>query len=306
MACPVTGKQQHATREAAEAHQKQLVWTNHAKGQDERSKGLNVYPCPYTCCGAWHVGHSEGPKMPLVYHYTTMDRLEDILAADELRVLDNKAIRIAINEPNPLLWFSWNQTWEHSVIKDPRRKRRNPPTGRAITELHGGGLIRFAAPASVAKKRWNDYLVLNKTPYVQREFMAQRGNPVDWLATNEPVSLDKCRGIEVWYRGAWVDVNDVSDEDFDAYIDGREEAYNAAWLRMAEKVITLADQEDDYKLTLHDDAEMILFDDYIVACKLDEWKQEHLDEIKKFAASLPPEPKRWSHGGKKKRKGRRR
>lgn len=26
------------------------------------------------------------------------------------------------------------------------------------------------------------------------------------------------RNVDVWYRGAWVDVGDVTDEDFDAYL----------------------------------------------------------------------------------------
>ena len=304
MACP-TGKVQHSSREAAEAHQKRLVWKNHVCGQDERSKGLNVYPCPLATCGAWHVGHSHGERMPLVYHYTTMDRLDDILAVDELRPRNGRRLGRAINEPNPLLWFSWNQVWEHSVIKDPRKRRRNPPTGRAITELHGEGLIRFSAPASVAKKRWNDYLLLNETPYVQREFMAQRGNPVDWLATDQPVPLDACRGLEVWYRGAWVDGADVSDEAWEAYIHEREAVYEAAWHRLAEKVLTM-DVDGTDTLKLEDDAETILFDDYMVACHLDEWKQEHLDEIRKFAATLPPPPRAPQHGpGTRKRKRRR-
>ena len=319
MACP-TGKVPHASREAAEAHQKKLVWKNHISGESERSKGLNVYPCPQ--CGAWHVGHSQAETMPLVYHYTTGLRVEDILAADELRPRNGKRINKAINEPNPMLWFSWNPEWEYSVIKDPRpRGQRIPPTGRAITELFGEGLVRFSAPASVAKLRWNDYLARNITPLWQREAMAKRGNPVDWLATDQPVSLDACRTFEVWYRGQWVNGGLVPDADFEAYLAQRKAVYHEAWMRLLDKLIarapkdTKATEADDLlEVALaagpcepppfDNDAEWILYEDYRVAQRERTYLREHLEEIKKdIRMSLPPlfPP----HGGKKRKKKKR-
>src|SRR5688500_18936036 len=66
----------HPTRQAAIDAQKQLVWLNHARGEDARSIGLNAYPCQH--CYAWHVGHL--PQTPTVFHYTRLTVLTAILA----------------------------------------------------------------------------------------------------------------------------------------------------------------------------------------------------------------------------------
>ena len=304
MACP-TGKVPHATREAALEHQKKLVYKNHLAGQTERSKGLNVYPCPQ--CAAWHVGHSEGPKMPLVYHYTVARYLDRILEAGELRPRNSREVSMAINEPNPLLWFSWNPDWEHSCIKDPRpaQRRGTPPTGRAITELWGQGLLRFGAPATVAKLRWNDYLTLNTTPIVQREMMAQRGNPVDWLATDAPVPLSTCKAYEVWMHGRWVAWDTLDGDEFDVYLEGRKDVYEEALWRLGKKVLATTNWDEMATITLDDDAEKILYDDYMVDMRQMEWGRLHIEEVRKFAATLPT-PHEWSHGGKRKSKRKKR
>lgn len=293
MKCPTTGKESHATREAAQDHQSRLVYRNYLDGESERSKGLNVYPCQ--ACEAWHVGHTNTPKMPLVYHYTVQRYLDRILASGALKPPTSRAARArsaAFNEPNPLLWFSWNSVWEYSVLKDPRpRDKQIPPTGRAITELWGEGLIRFSAPASVAKLRWNDYLARNDTPGVQRKLMSQWGNPADWLATDQPVPLTSCRAIEVWYNGCWVDCASVSD-DFDTYIEGRQETYLVALYRLLDKM-------DQHGLDVvgEDDAERILLEDYRQDSRIHAWKQDHLDEIRQFAANM-----RVKHGRRRRRR----
>lgn len=275
--CPF-GKIQHATREAALEHQKRLVWKNHLAGQAEKSKGLNVYPCP--SCSDWHVGHSTDGTMPLVYHYTVGMYLDRIQRA--LRPRSPKAPSAAINEPKPLLWFSWNAVWEQSVTKDPRPPslRVSPPTGRAVTECAADGLIRFGAPASVAKLRWNDYLALNYTPSVVRESMAQRGNPVEWLATDQPVLLTECRAFEVYYQGRWVNGATVSDEEFKAYLDGRPAAYAAAGKRLNAKMrgkeVVLLQQ-----LQPEDEAEAILREDYLTFFREEDFKLAHTDELER-------------------------
>lgn len=73
-------KIQHATREDALEHQKQLVFRNQLAGRPDRSDGLHVYPCPD--CGALHVGHVE--RLPLVWHYTTCSVLDAILESGAL------------------------------------------------------------------------------------------------------------------------------------------------------------------------------------------------------------------------------
>jgi len=277
-----SGKVSHPSREAALAHQKALIFKNNLEGVPERSKGLNVYPCPE--CADWHVGHKPD-ETPLVYHYTTGYHLDLILKAKKLRPRNAKKESRAINEPKPLLWFSWNAIWELSVLKDPRPSwaRSVVPTGRAITELCNGGLVRFSAPAFVAKLRWYDYLVRNKTPKLQQEMMTQIGNPIEWLATDRPVPLSECRAVEVWYHGQWVDRLSVSDEEFEAYLAGRNKAYKAAWERLsAREPIALSPDAND--------AEVILFEDYLQEVREHNWIQTHRAEIDRFKATLKRTP----------------
>jgi hypothetical protein len=73
-------KIQHATRDEALEHQKQLVFKNASSGDSERSRGLNVFPCDD--CGFWHVGHAE--TLPLVWHYTSCAQLDKIMESDRL------------------------------------------------------------------------------------------------------------------------------------------------------------------------------------------------------------------------------
>jgi hypothetical protein len=247
-------KVKHATREDAIAHLKRLVWTNHYQRQDSRSKGLGVYPCGQ--CGAFHVGHQE--SLPLVWHYTIVTPyLERISASDALkpgrasrpprRVLDRLTPELRafalyyMSEPEPLLWFSRNPEWDYSVMKIrvSRSKRyhefseAHDPTGRAyvgraLTEVVGEGLLRFGVRPSLAKLRWSDYLDRNPTTRELRYAMTRYGNPTEWLATDERVPLAEVSAIEVYYRGAWVDVRSISGEDFDAYIESRRTVYSAA------------------------------------------------------------------------------
>jgi hypothetical protein len=222
-------KVKHPTRETALEHVKALLAKNHARGQSERSANLGVYPCDE--CGAWHVGHH--PTAPLVWHYTIGLRLEPILADNFLKParprlyskkkkfrrlsrVEREQLKV-FDEPAPLLWFSRNLDWEYSVQKG-EMKPGVLARGRIDHEIAGRGLVRFGVPASFAKLRWSDYLRLNPTPNNVRDAMARSGNPVEWLATDEPVSLKWARAIQVHYRGAWVNVGDVTDEEFDRYL----------------------------------------------------------------------------------------
>ena len=228
MACS-TGKVEHPTRDAAEAAQKKLVYDNHVKGEDAKSAGLNVYPCPD--CGAWHVGHSS-LQTPTAYHYGLATELDAILGADALvpdrprrlppslrrkytgRLL---ALYLALEERDPMVWFSWNAAWDFRGIPHPGvfvpRTRDEP----ASVRMHEG-IVRIGVPASVVKLRWSDYLQRNKTTRVMRNAVAELGNPADWLATDTAVPPAAFRSIDVWHRGAWVAVGDVTDDEYAAYL----------------------------------------------------------------------------------------
>jgi hypothetical protein len=262
-------KVRHPTREAALDHIKRLAWLNHTSGQSERSAGLAAYPCDR--CGAWHVGHQQ--TAPPCYHYTVGANLAAILKADALRPArprratfrrTGSAVVATMAEPVPLLWFSRNPVWEYSVMKVITRDQSLAYIGRAMTEVAGEGLLRFAVPSSLATLRWSDYLRLNPTPTRVRDDMAKIGNPIEWLATDQSVSLGDVRAIEVYYQGAWVSVNDVTDEAFDAYLAERPTVYATAAESLYAKHLAAQQQPEAVIRDMIDrltEAERILFDD---------------------------------------------
>jgi hypothetical protein len=254
-------KIRHPSREAALNHVKQLVWSNHIRGRSALSVGLGVYPCERCLTDdgrpSWHVGHER--HAPSVWHYTVVDPyLDRILASDALkpakprrpprRLLagldaETRAYALAyLGEREPLLWFSWNQEWEYSVTKVRMQAEDEDDddvghayVGRAMTEICGGGLVRFGVPASCAKLRWSDYLARNPTHKKVRAMMTRYGRPAEWLATDDHVPLGAVRAIQVYYRGAWTDVDDVTDEDFAAYLAERPTAYRDAQRRLRDE-----------------------------------------------------------------------
>ena len=265
---PSCAKVAHATRAAALQHVKDLVWKNHTAGQAGRSKNLNVYPCD--ACGAWHVGHAS--VAPSIYHYTFGKKLDAILAAGALwpapgRYHDRRGLPQAdrlrlkiLDEPEPLLWFSRNAVWDYSVMKGETDKKGRDRTlhYRSDLELAGEGLIRFAVPSWCAKLRWSDYLQRNRTPAWMRDSMAHYGDPREWLCTDEAVSLDVCRSIDVFYRGAWIPVDRMDEDHFDAYLAGRRDEYAAAAERVNARIAAGDLPSPDEALP---DADVILWDD---------------------------------------------
>jgi len=265
------GKIPHATRDEALDHVKRLVYKHHLAGEDHRSVGLTPYPCD---CGSWHVGHAE--QTPPVWHYTTMDTLDAILAADELRPhkplkpprsvtrLGQKARVIArmLREERPLLWFSRNPKWEYSVDKlDVERT-----SGRALVEVAGGGLLRFGVPAAFAKLRWADYIARNPMPKFIRDAMIARGDPAEWLATDEAVSMRHVRSIEV-YMYRWMPVAEAADV-FDAYIARRSAEYREASLSLAVKMGEAQPTSKDGWIEMSlNEAELILMQDFLAVRK---------------------------------------
>ena len=278
--CPrFPSKIQHATREDALAHQKQLVFRDASTGRAEKSRGLNVFPCEH--CGSWHVGHVDIDPLPLVWHYTSCESLDAIIESgalepgqprafvsedllDEDDVVDSlegsltiaaiplsrsflnkyrrgypKRVRVPLPksrrhvtlsrefiERQRLLWFTRNEYWEHS-IDDPDRE---------TLETWGKGFLRFGVPSSIAKLRWADYLARNATAKIMAIYFAGRSDPTQWLATDEPVPLERVKRIELYCGGPWVSIHDVDPAAFEQYVKGRKKVYAAARETMGEKM----------------------------------------------------------------------
>ena len=217
MACP-TGKVEHPTREAALDAQKRLVYDNHLRGRSHLSAGLSRLPVP-AFVGAWHVGHE--PQTPTCYHFDVVSALDDILTANALvpappvcfsqqtkRHLPSRimALTFDVEERTSMSWFTWNGGWDFSCAPHP-----GVFLNYAVAERRAEGLIRVSVPASIVRLRWSDYLTRNRTTRRRRSYFTEKGNPALWLATDAPVPLSTVRAVEVWYRGAWVNVVDIVD-----------------------------------------------------------------------------------------------
>lgn len=80
------------------------------------------------------------------------------------------------------------------------------------------GVLRVVVPAFVAKLRWSDYIERNNTPRSHRNYLAGRGNPAQWLATDAPVPVSDFHALEIWYHGAWVSVDRLTGDELDAWV----------------------------------------------------------------------------------------
>lgn len=225
MACR-SGKQGYSTRDAAIDAQKRLVYDNYVHGRDHLSARLNVYPCDV--CHAWHIGRSS-LETPSCYHYNIVATLDGILEADALKPPPPQRMELRrkrqlprdlllelldIEEQVGMMWFTWDGAWDFSRAPHPGTFLNYP-----VAECRHLGIMRIAVPAFVAKLRWSDYVQRNKTTRHRREHYTSKGNPAQWLATDAAVPCAAFRSIDVWYRGRWVAVDDVSDDDFDAWLE---------------------------------------------------------------------------------------
>jgi hypothetical protein len=293
-------KIRHPTRDDALAHVKRLIWKNHSAGQPERSAGLAVYPCEHcqtwhvghqrSAPLVWHYtvvrlldpilesDALEPPAPRLVFDLNTVPpevrrRYPDgclplsrsfVTRAETQRLprmvevpvpgtrFRIRASRLLV-ELAPLLWFSRDAAWEHSV-------RITGHPGRENNEMGGGGLLRFGVRASFAKLRWSDYIERNPTPTRMRDALAGLGNPTEWLATDEAIPLSDVHAMEVYYRGQWTPVANVTDEKFDRYLEERSVVYAAARESLASK-LEGTDGEAIADVPQMSEAEAIVYED---------------------------------------------
>ena len=225
MACR-SGKIEHPTRDAALTHVRELEYKNSLRGRDAESVGLAAYPCRE--CGHWHVGHRH---IPTVWHYDTtavLDAMTDTVALTPPKPLRFStrakrhyggpmlALLLQGEEHVSMVWFTCNETWDFSEMPHP-----GVFFHRSVAERPGEGVVRIGVPASVVTLRWRDYVQRNGAWRAKAKAIAAM-DQTDWLATDQPVPFSLVRSIDVWYRGAWVAVGDVTDADFAAYLLGKE------------------------------------------------------------------------------------
>jgi hypothetical protein len=195
-------------------------------GEACENRRHGAYPCREDA-STWHIGHSNR-QTPSCYHYDLFTTLDDILEGDALvspkpiragahlkRHFSGKLLRwiLELEERVPMTWFTWDGAWDLSRAPHPGVFLNYP-----VEERRAEGLLRVEVPAYTAKLRWSDYFQRNRTTRNRRDYLAGKGDPGQWLATDAVIPLATFRSLCVWHRGAWVAVGDVSDEEMAAYL----------------------------------------------------------------------------------------
>ena len=139
-----------------------------------------------------------------LFHYTTREPLERILADGEIRRSEEGQ-----DEHNPAVWFSWHPVWEPTASKKwVDNAGRYQWGNRDTTHKHYGGLFRIEVPVGVAPHDWNSY---KRTSGRDRDDLCELvlqgyevdARPTDWRCSYERVPTSEFIAIEYWDSAAW-------------------------------------------------------------------------------------------------------
>jgi len=140
----------------------------------------------------------------IVWHYTTLSRLERILAAGEIR----PAIAGVPEGERPIVWFSRNSVWEETAT--PAIRDHTGQMHKATKkEMHALGMVRIAVDSTSAPFDWHQLKRRSgmKTRDARRLEIAARREysfPEDWRGTFEPVLRSEWLSIERFDGDQWV------------------------------------------------------------------------------------------------------
>ena len=140
----------------------------------------------------------------ILWHYTTVDRLQQILIEGELRPVPlGRKIK-------PAVWFTTNPDWEptaNRVWHAPEGTVRRLSKDQTI--VLAGGLARIGVAPQVASVDWKTYKSTSDIPpkvakQIYDEAVSIGSRPGNWLASFKGVPRDQWLRIEVWENEAWV------------------------------------------------------------------------------------------------------
>jgi hypothetical protein len=142
--------------------------------------------------------------MANLWHYTTKERLEEIINSGELRATEaNKTT----STEKATLWFSKNPIWEPTATKmvmtESGIKRL---TKNEQYDLFGLGRIQINDNVQV--KSWKHFKefgggklkILRK---LEEAGIKMGGNPSNWFWTFEKVGIEKWITVEFWDGNSW-------------------------------------------------------------------------------------------------------
>lgn len=144
--------------------------------------------------------------MELIYHYTSEQYLEKILAKGELIVSEwekNNKVK------PPALWLSLNPVWENTATKLVRDILGNVRQLTKEEQHKNFGLIRFALVfnkdnlCTWAKYKYKSNTTLKVYKAMEIKGINQGANPKEWFASFKNIPLSKCISCEKYDGKAW-------------------------------------------------------------------------------------------------------
>ncbi|MBN2475115.1 MAG: hypothetical protein JXB62_10940 [Pirellulales bacterium] len=144
--------------------------------------------------------------MQVLWYYTTAKRLQEILAAGELRPATMGRSR----KEKPAVWFSAHPEWD-AAANEPWQA----PDGSVArlnkdqTYVLGGGLARIGVAPEDAPHDWKAFKQLSGiSPKIAKEIYnaaVQAGSrPGQWFASFEAIPQSKWLATEILEGDAWV------------------------------------------------------------------------------------------------------
>jgi len=151
----------------------------------------------------------------MVWHYTRMDFLDEILNCGELRPTADRLDHSNLHRGRqryagqPLLWFSANQQWEY-LSEQLISLHDKSITWQQLASAHGA--IRFGLPATAPRLlNWKETIAVgfNRQERRSREKVAKkaarnRSDANKWFTTTVPIPLTQLR-FQTWVEGDWID-----------------------------------------------------------------------------------------------------
>ena len=141
---------------------------------------------------------SIGPDPPVVYHFTTGQKLKQIINSGHIRP---STAHVPPNE-KPVAWFSTSPEWEPTATKVPVPGK----AGQLITAKAQAGLVRISVPARCAPYVFPQLPLIAGTSPTTCIGLLLAGlelsaDPATWRFTPEPVPTALFREVEFFDFG---------------------------------------------------------------------------------------------------------
>lgn len=143
-----------------------------------------------------------------MWHYTTKDRLDEIIESMELR--PSGANKTQANE-KATLWFSKNPNWENTATK-----LLNTPQGIKLMtkqeQYEFCGLGRIQLLSGVKLYSWKNFKEfgggkIKNIRKLELQGIKLGANPSDWYWTFDKVGIEKWSSVEYWDGNSWKKYN---------------------------------------------------------------------------------------------------